>query len=158
MKAHIFSRPALRRRLSTGIASIALLAAAGCDAMWDTSVDVPLGPGASLGIGVTTPIYSPGYWWNNGWGWGNSWNNGWGNGWNNGWGWGVAAPPRPQPVRPPIRPGNVVRPPQQPDNNWRPPTRPPFQQTPVNKVPTVRPGASASDPVIPSTPVRPGRH
>ena len=56
------------------ISASSLLALASCDAMWDTSVDVPLGYGGSLGIGVTTPVYSPwsGYWpgaynWNSGW-------------------------------------------------------------------------------------------
>lgn len=109
------------------ISASSLLALASCDAMWDTSVDVPLGYGGSLGIGVTTPVYSPwsGYW-------PGAYN------WNSGWWPGPAYVPV---VRPPLRPGAVVNRPAirpgagvaPPSSNWRPPgnlgqVRPPVQK------------------------------
>ncbi|WP_290430782.1 hypothetical protein, partial [Paramuribaculum intestinale] len=100
------------------ISASSLLALASCDAMWDTSVDVPLGYGGSLGIGVTTPVYSPwsGYW-------PGAYN------WNSGWWPGPAYVPV---VRPPLRPGAVVNRPAMrpgagvapPSGNWRPPGNP----------------------------------
>lgn len=109
------------------ISASSLLALASCDAMWDTSVDVPLGYGGSLGIGVTTPVYSPwsGYW-------PGAYN------WNSGWWPGPAYVPV---VRPPLRPGAVVNRPAMrpgagvapPSGNWRPPGNPGQVRPPVQK-------------------------
>lgn len=105
----------LLSRTLISLLPISALLFASCDAMWDTSVDVPLGYGGSLGIGVSTPVYSPwsGYW------------PGPAYGWNNGWWPGPSYVPV---VRPPLRPGAVVnRPAVRPGNgvlppsNWRPP-------------------------------------
>lgn len=142
----------MKDRFMTIFAASAVVAGAmavgGCDAMWDTSVDVPLGYGGSIGVGVSAPIFPPSYGWQSPF---------WGPGWGPGWGVG--------PVRPPLRPG-IVRPPVQrppvnnPGQNWRPPgnnqpTRPPMQ---INPAP-VRPPATGSTPTVPVSPVtRPGRH
>lgn len=117
--------------------------------MLDTSLDVPLGYGGSVGIGVSAPLFPPtapiGPGWTSGW---------WGPGWSIG-----------GPVRPPVRPGVVVGPPAvRPPNqgsNWRPPVnnpRPPAN-TPQRPSNIQRPPASTSTPPITATPVtRPGRH
>ncbi len=145
------------KRIHTPIAIFAAIATTaamiGCDAMWDTSLDVPLGYGGNLGIGVSTPIYSSGYWPGN---------------WiGSGWGWNPPTWINPAPVRPPIRPGGNIapapRPPQNnPGTNWRPPvnnggSNPPFTTTPA-PLPSVRPPASNATPNVPISPVRPGRH
>lgn len=130
-------------------ASLLGLIATSCDAMWDTSLDVPLGYGGNLGIGVSSPIFTYDYWYP---GWDVSfWK------WNSPI-WGGALPPRP-----PVRPGIVAPPPPSanpnpnPGNNWRPPvsgTKPPFTTTPA----PVLPPASTGTPTTPVSPVRPGRH
>lgn len=123
-----------------------------CDAMWDTSVDVPFGYGGNLGVSVSTPIYGGYNPWYNGW---NSWNSwpGWGGiGWNPG---PIVRPIRPvrPPVRPPMRPGTT---PPSNGGNWRPPVNNP----PVNRPVTLPPvqGSVSTPPVQVSPVTRPGRH
>lgn len=108
------------------LSASALLALTSCDAMWDTSVDVPLGYGGSLGIGVSTPVYSP---------WSGYWPGSYWNGWNSGWWPGPSYIPS---VRPPLRPGAVVnRPAVRPGNGVLPPPgwRPPVNTNPGPALP-----------------------
>lgn len=133
----------------------------GCDAMWDSSVDIPLGYGGSVGVNLSTPVYgSP---WYNGWNSWNSWNN-----WNN-YPWGWNSGPIFRPIVRPIIPSGP--PAQKPGGNWRPPVnnnnRPPLRpgngsgNGNINFVPGTlpKPPASANTPNTPVKPVtRPGRH
>lgn len=132
----------------------------GCDAMWDSSVDIPLGYGGNVGVSVSSPIY--GVPWYSGI---NSWSN-----WNNyPWGWNSGPIVRPiiRPIVPPLAPSPIRPGSRPPANNWRPP---------VNSTPSVppprpgngnfKPGSSISRPPAnanpPKLPVqslsRPGRH
>ncbi len=151
-------------------AAVLGLSLSSCEAMWDSSIDIPLGYGGNVGVSVSNVGYSP---------WVNNWTNYIYAPWN-GLGWNPA-PARPiiTPVRPALRPGTVAPP---PANNWRPPVnngnsgnwRPPVNNQPIQPAPS-RPGNSnisyrpvSSMPQIPANatnpkpeiaPVKsPGRH
>ncbi|MDE6651678.1 MAG: hypothetical protein K2K08_04655 [Paramuribaculum sp.] len=109
----------------------------GCEAMIDSSLDVPLGYGSSLGVSVSNYIPLV-----------NSWNN-YGYGLWNGAGWypGTVVRPIVTPIRPALRPGTIAPP---PVNNWRPPVnnnwRPPVTNQPSTPAPAPsRPGTSNSN-------------
>lgn len=148
----------IKRTLKYVAAILVGAAAWSCDAMWDTSVDVPFGYGGNLGVSVSTPIYGGYNPWYNGW---NNWN-GWpawgGIGWNPG---PIVRPIRPviTPVRPPMRPGTT---PPSNGGNWRPPVNnPPVNNNPPANRPVTLPpvqGSVSTPPVQVSPVTRPGRH
>lgn len=120
-------------------AAILGLSLSSCEAMWDSSIDIPLGYGGNVGVSVSNVGYSP---------WVNNWTNYVYTPWN-GLGWNPA-PVRPivTPVRPALRPGTI----NPPANNWRPPVnsgnsgnsgnwRPPVNNLPNQQAPS-RPGNS----------------
>ena len=146
------------RTLAYAAAIAAVFSLGGCDAMFDTGLDVPTGGGGNLSIGYSTPIWGGGYSpWYTGW---NSWNYPY---WNNGWGAPIVRPIV-RPIRPAVRPGTTPppnwRPPTNNGGNWRPPTGGGsgngITLTPVPSLPT--PPASTGTPDLPVAPVRPGRH